>query len=54
MYGMTYIKTGKQNWIEKAGLEELSWYNLYIYSLYWSNTTMVTVGYGDLTPANPV
>ena len=25
---------------------------IYVYSIYWAITTLATVGYGDLTPAN--
>jgi hypothetical protein len=32
--------------------ETLSWINLYIYSFYFSGTTILTVGYGDILPTN--
>lgn len=28
-----------------------SWFELYLWALYWSCTTMITVGYGDFVPA---
>jgi len=36
--------------IEIKGL--MTWFDKYIYSIYFSSTTMLTVGYGDLLPAN--
>lgn len=43
-----YVST----WIHEAKLDESSWQTRYIASLYWATTTMITVGYGDITPRN--
>ncbi|KAL4490784.1 hypothetical protein ABPG72_021838 [Tetrahymena utriculariae] len=40
------------NWITKQSLQGNSWGNIYINSLYFSIVTMITVGYGDITPIN--
>lgn len=32
--------------------EDNEWFSQYIFAFYWSATTMTTVGYGDITPAN--
>ena len=45
------------NWIEKAVRQgtfdsNIPWWQLYFYAMYWAITTLTTIGYGDLTPAN--
>jgi len=40
------------NWLAGSGLEGESMVNRYIASLYFTITTMMTVGYGDINPAN--
>lgn len=42
----------EENWMTKIKLEDQTWHTKYIYSLYFSCTTLLTVGYGDISPTN--
>ena len=41
-----------QNWLIAKEIELDEWYIRYIYSFYFSIVTMMTVGYGDISPSN--
>lgn len=45
-------ETGKQTWISKNSYLDASNAEKYVISLYFSFITMITVGYGDITPVS--
>ena len=56
IFACVWIATGKStdsnNWIELRGLSNSSWMEIYLNGLYFSITTMTTVGFGDITATN--
>ena len=42
----------ENTWINSFHLSNELWYTKYVSSLYFTVYTMVTVGYGDITPTN--
>ena len=40
------------SWIVKKGLIDSPWYEQYIWSYYWANTIMLTIGFGDFVASN--
>jgi hypothetical protein len=40
----------EKNWVEAAGLGGEGALTKYIYAFYFASTTMLTIGYGDITP----
>jgi hypothetical protein len=38
----------------KYQIQHESWWNQYFYSYYWSIIIIVTIGFGDITAANPI
>lgn len=45
---------GPQTWVVQRGLRDSSITDLYIASLFWTITTLSTVGYGDIVPGTSV
>lgn len=40
------------SWLTKLNIQDATWYEQYIWGYYWGTTVMLTVGFGDITPAN--
>lgn len=40
------------NWLTDIHIQNRSWAIKYLYSFYWSCTTIITVGFGDIIPTN--
>jgi voltage-gated potassium channel len=43
-------ETGPDGWIKRLSLDRDDFSGLYLHALYWTVTTLATVGYGDITP----
>ena len=48
------VDSSAHTWVHSSDLYTQPWYNKYIFSFYYSIVTIVTVGYGDVTPQNPL
>ena len=44
------MNTLGNTWMDKNGITNDSWWSQYLHAYYFSTVTMVTVGYGDITP----
>jgi cyclic nucleotide gated channel alpha 1 len=42
----------ENSWLSKMHFDNLPWYEQYVWGYYWGTTVMLTVGFGDITPAN--
>ena len=47
-----FADPNEQTWLLKMGLAHSPWNEKYLYAIYWALVTMLTVGYGDITPQN--
>ena len=50
--GGFYSTETSQNWIQQYSFQNYSDLDMYIIALYWTVTTLVTVGYGDICATN--
>lgn len=53
-HSLVYFHTDDRNWMVVSGIQDESVFTKYLYSLYWSAVTIMTVGYGDITATNNI
>lgn len=53
-HSLVYFQTNDRNWMVISGIQDESVFTKYLYSLYWSAVTIMTVGYGDITATNNI
>lgn len=51
---MHLLETDSKTWLSILGIANADFPTQYIRSLYWTVTTLTTVGYGDITPQNNI
>lgn len=42
----------EENWLKKSNFTEKIWWEQYSWAYYWGMTTMLSVGFGDISVAN--